>query len=179
MTSTAVKIDPDLIAAAAAAAGVDTTLPAGDQVRAMLRQLAGQPAPRSAVAEGGDAPNRAGREWENKIIDHANARGFGWQRTRRRARRDLLDVVGSLDDGWLIGAKAVQRGVPMSRKLWAAMDQCHRAIGFLPRNIDADDVIPVQVIQRSGAGVGQAYVVTEYDWFLRLAAMRRNWKPDG
>ena len=180
MTSVAVKIDPDLIAAAAAAAGIDTTMPAGDQVRAMLRQLAGQPKPLGAVAEGGDGPNRAGREWENKVIDHAAEHGYDWQRPRRRGRRDLLDVNGCIEDGWLIGCKAVQRGVPMTKKLWAAMDQCHRAMGYLPRNINAEQVIPLQVIQRPGVGVGQAYAVTEYDWFLRLADMRRKgWEPDG
>lgn len=175
MTSAAVKIDVDLIAAAAAAtAGIDTTMTPGDQVRAMLRHLAGVSKTPSAVSEGGEAPNRAGRNWENAVIDHASAQGFPWQRTRRRARRDLLDVVGSLDNaGLLVGCKAVQRGVPMSKKLWAAMDQCHRALGFLPRNVDAERVIPVQVIQRAGAPVGHAYAVTELDWFLTLAAERQ------
>lgn len=180
MTSVTVKIDPDLIAAAAAAAGIDTTMPAGDQVRAMLRQLAGQGKPASAIAEGGNAPVRAGREWENKVIDHAAGHGYNWQRTRRRGARDLLDVVGCIDDGWLIGCKGVQRGVSMNRKLWAAMDQAHRAMVYLPRDVDAGQIIPLQVIQRPGVPVGQAYAVTEYDWFLQLADMRRkNWQPDG
>ena len=177
MTSAAVKIDTDLIAAAAAAAGIDTTMTAGDQVRAMLRQLAGQAKPPSAIAEGGEAPNRAGREWENKVTDYAAGHGYDWQRPRRRGRRDLLDIQGCLEDGWLIGCKSVQRGVTMNRKLWASMDQAHRAMGYLPRNVDAEQVIPLQVIQRPGASVGAAYVVTEYDWFLRLADMRRDWKP--
>lgn len=167
-----VTIDAGLIAAAAAAAGVDPEMTPGAQVRAMLTELAGIES-ESRSKEGGEL-KRSGREFERAIVAHANERfGFGWDVAPLRGRRDLLDVTGCLPGGWLIGAKARQTGVAMDRKLFAAMDQCHRAMDHLPRNVDPARVIPVQVVQRRSGGPGGAYAVTEYDWLLNLAEERR------
>lgn len=172
--SISVRIDPGIIAAAAAAAGVDPTLAPGEQARAALAKLAGQ-APASRSKEGGEL-KRAGREWEKKVAAAGQAAGFkAWDIAPLRGRRDLLDITGCIPDGWLIGAKSVQRGVPMSAKLWDAMDQAAAALGHLPRSVDPAGIIPVQVIQRTGTGIGQAYAVTQYDWLLRLALERRQW----
>lgn len=167
MTFVTVRMDPAVITAAAGSMGVDTTMAPGDQAREIVRRLAGQARTSTATAEGGAAPKRAGRVWENKVVEHANSAGFSWDRAPLRGRRDLLDVTGTLAEGLLIGCKAVEKGVPMSSKLWAAMEQCRRALEHLPRNVDPAGILPVQVIQRSGADVGEAYAVTEFDWLLR------------
>lgn len=172
--SISVRADPGIIAAAAAAAGVDLTLSPGDQARAVLAKIAGQ-APRSRSKEGGEL-KRAGRDWEKQVAAAGQAAGFrAWDVAPLRGRRDLLDITGCIPDGWLIGAKSVQRGVPMSAKLWAAMDQAAAALGNLPRSTDPAGITPVQVVQRSGQPIGRAYAVTELDWFLRLAVERRQW----
>lgn len=172
--SISVRISPGIIAAAAAAAGVDPTLPLGDQARAVLAKSAGQ-APASRSKEGGEL-KRAGREWEMRVAAEARAAGFTrWDVAPLRGRRDLLDITGCIPDGWLIGAKSVQRGVPMSSKLWDAMDQAAAALGHLPRSVDPAAVFPFQIIQRTGAQIGQAYAVTQFDWLLRLARERHQW----
>lgn len=166
-----VTIDPGLIAAAAAATGTDPGMTPGEQTRAMLRQLAGTRRPSTLTAEGGAAPKRAGRAWERDVVRHAQDRGFtGWDQAPLRGRRDLLDVTGCLPAGLLVGCKAIETGVTMSSKLWDSMDQCHRAMAHLPRTVDPAAITPVQVIQRRNATVGAAYAVTEWNWFLDLAA---------
>lgn len=170
MTTVSVRMDAEQIAEAARAAGIDDTMPAGDQARAIIRKLAGAPAGQGRSKDGAEL-KRAGREWEKSILIPARAAGFrAWDVAPLRGRRDLLDITGTLPDGLLIGAKAVQRGVPMSSKLWAAMDQCDRALLNVPRNYDPAAILPVQVLQRSGADVGAAYAVTEWDWLLRNQA---------
>jgi len=122
------------------------------------------------------AAKRKGTAWERRVADYAHARGFPWDRAPLRGSRDLLDIQGCLPDGWLIGTKNLSPETLQAR-LSSAMDQCRRAIG----NLDAwyfpppKDVIPVQVVQRRNHRTGRAYVVMEYDDFLRLAEMRRDW----
>lgn len=167
-----VQMDPADVAAASAAAGIDPGMRPGDQVRAIIRQLAGTSKTPSATAAGGAAPKRAGRRFELDTVRYCNENGFPkWEPGVVRGRRDLLDIVNSMHDGLLIGCKAIEPGVPMSQKLWRAMDQCHRAMDHLPRNVNPETVTPFQVIQRRGAGsVGSSYAVTELDWMLRQAA---------
>ena len=176
MTEVTVRADAELIKAAVRAAGIyDPGQPPARQALAVLRQLAaGDKRRTSATAFGGAAPKRAGRNWENLIVEHANAAGFDWDRAPLRGRRDLLDVTGCLPDGFLIGAKAIEVGVSPVEKMSGAMEQCHRAMENLARRGPApDDVIPFQIMQRRGVAVGRAYAVTEYDWLLRLASLRR------
>lgn len=167
-----VQMDPADVAAAAAAAGIDPAMRPGDQVRAIIRQLAGIRKAPTATAAGGAAPKRAGRKFEIEVVDHAQATGFpGWDRAPLRGRRDLLDVTGCLASGVLVGCKAIEPGVPMNTKLWRAMDQAHRAMEHLPRTVDPATVTPWQIIQRRNAdGIGSSYAVTELDWMLRQTA---------
>jgi hypothetical protein len=164
-------LDSAAISAAAADLGIDAA-------RLAKALAAAVPARRTiATAEGGGAPKRAGRAWERTVVDHANAAGFStWERAPLRGARDLLDIQGTLPDGLLIGTKALSRTASEAQKLAPAMDQCHRAMANLalkvPAAIDIDDVIPWQILQRAGKPVGQAYAVTEYDYFLKLAAER-------
>lgn len=132
------------------------------------------------------ATDGAGARWERTAIDYAvSTRGLPWDRAPLRGNRDLLDTQGCLPDGWLVGYKAIHRGVRMDGKLNTAMEQCDRALLNLRRPaardgrghlaVDCGGIIPVQVMQRSGYPAGKAYVVTEYDYFLDLAVMRRDW----
>jgi len=171
MGEISVRLDADDVMAAARALGTEAATPA-EAARVVVRHLAGT-GRRHAAADGGAAPKRAGRSWENQVVEYANADGFPWDRAPLRGRRDLLDVTGCLPYGWLIGAKSTARGVSAAEKLFDAMDQAERAMAWLSERGPADDVIPFQIIQRSGAPVGRAYAVTEYDWFLRLARERR------
>ncbi len=122
------------------------------------------------------APKRAGTAWERKVADYAQAHGLPWDRAPLRGSRDLLDLQGCLPGGWLVGCKGIKRGVNMGDRMSEAMRQCERALVNLeharPVGYRAD-VIPVQVMQRSGYPVGKAYVVASYDDFLRLAAIRQ------
>jgi len=172
MGEISVRLDADEVMAAARTLGVEAATPA-EAARFVVRNLAGT-ARRHAAADGGAAPKRAGRAFENQIVEHANAAGFPWDRAPLRGRRDLLDVTGCLPDGWLLGAKSTSRGVSAAEKLYDAMDQAGRAMAWLAdRGAPAGDVVPFQIIQRPGAPVGRSYAVTEYDWFLRLARERR------
>lgn len=173
-----VKTDRHLIDDAARALGIyEPEQTAGRTLTLLLQTVAGS-RPRSPIADGGAPAKRAGRVWEALVVEHGQDAGFSWDRGPLRGRRDLLDVTGCLPDGWLIGAKGVQRGVSAAVKLHEAMDQNERAMENLAKArtlVSIDDVIPVQVIQRPGSSIGAAYAVTEYDDFLRLAKMRKEW----
>lgn len=119
------------------------------------------------------------KDFERRTAAHARDAGFtAWERRLRGgSHQDLLDLDGCLPDGWLVGCKSVRRGVTVGTRLSQAMDQCHAAMHNLQHyRINPEGVIPVQVLQRPGRGIGQAYVVTEYDWFLELALQRRRWE---
>lgn len=126
---------------------------------------------------------RAGARWERTVADYAHERyGFPWDKGPSRGRRDRLDITGCLPFGWLIGCKAIHRGVTFGARISEAMDQCDQALINLGRPhrrgpggfviVDNGRIVPVQVMQRSGFPTGKAYVVTEYDYFLRLAVER-------
>jgi len=123
------------------------------------------------------AAKRKGTAWERRVADYAHARGFPWDRAPLRGSRDLLDIQGCLPDGWLIGTKNLSPETLQAR-LSDAMNQCRRAVDNLlvlyPPPMQ-QDVIPVQVVQRRNHRTGRAYVVLEFDDFLRLAEMRRDW----
>lgn len=121
------------------------------------------------------------KDYERRIVRYGQENGFpAWERRLRGgAKNDLLDLDGTIPDGWMIGCKSVHRGVAVGRRLSEAMDQCHRAITALDHfRIDPEGVIPVQVLMRPGAATGAHYVVTELDWFLQLAKMRQLWEKD-
>ena|SRR5215469_13155318 len=121
-------------------------------------------------------PNGVGNRWERTVADYAYARGFHWDRGRLRGNRDLLDLVGCWDEGWLIGAKSLSAQT-MQARLSTAMNQARDALKtFYAKYPGRSDVIPVQVVQRRNHRTGRAYVVMEFDDFLRLAEMRRKWE---
>jgi hypothetical protein len=128
--------------------------------------------------------DRAGPAWERKVADYAHDDyGLPWDRAPLRGARDRLDISGCIDDGWLVGCKAIHRGVNFGQRISEAMTQCDQALvnigrpaehdrrGFLV--VDSGRVVPIQVMQRSGYPVGKAYVVTQLDYILRLAVARR------
>jgi hypothetical protein len=129
-------------------------------------------------------PNRAGGKWERRVVDYlVEAYGRNWDRAPLRGRRDRLDVTGCLDDGYLIGCKAITRGVAFGQRVSEAMAQCDQALinvgrpvvdadrrGFLV--VDSGLIMPLQVMQRSGYPTGKAYVVTELDYWARTAVER-------
>jgi hypothetical protein len=135
----------------------------------------------------GGITGRAGSAWERKVADYAHEiYGLPWDRAPLRGTRDRLDIAGTLDDGWLIGCKAIHRGVQFGTRVSEAMDQCDRALVNVGRPaeerqhagarflvVDSGRIVPVQVMQRSGYPVGKAYVVTQLDYLLRLAVLRR------
>jgi hypothetical protein len=129
------------------------------------------------------AKTRAGARWERAVADYAaEAYGFPWDKGPQRARRDRLDITGCLPYGWLIGCKAIHRGIVIGQRLSEAMDQADQALinvgrpairdrrGFLL--VDNGPIVPFQILQRSGYPIGKAYAVTEFDYFLRLAVER-------
>ena len=122
------------------------------------------------------AAKRKGTAWERRVADYAHARGFPWDRAPLRGSRDLLDIQGCLPDGWLIGTKALSAETLQAR-LSSAMDQAQRALSNLNGvyRVVHPDVIAVQVVQRRNHRTGRAYVVLEFDDFLRLAELRREW----
>ena len=124
-------------------------------------------------------PNGSGPKWERDTVDYAYARGFrNWDRAPRRGNRDLLDVTGCQSDGWLIGCKAMSRAT-LSDRLSDAMNQCRAALANFERMYPGHkDVIPVQILKRRNHRTGRAYVVMEFDDFLRLAEMRRDWEVE-
>jgi hypothetical protein len=183
MAKVVIRIDAELIEDAARALDLaEAADTPGALLAAVLRKVAGTRRP-LASAGGGAAPKRAGRNWEGEIIRYANENGMTWDKGPLRGPRDLLDVTGCLPDGWLIGAKGVQRGVSAAARLSDSMDQARRAMDYLPgaartlgfRPPHVADVIPWQIIQRPGAETGRAYAVTEYDDMLQLCNMRKKW----
>ena len=134
------------------------------------------------------ATDRAGARYERDVADHCHDDyGFPWDKAPPRGRRDRLDLTGCLDYGWLIGCKAIHRGVTFGQRISEAMDQCDQALINIgrpaqrtPRGllvVDNGRVVPVQVMQRSGYPIGKHYAVTELDYLLSLAAERA--KNDG
>lgn len=122
------------------------------------------------VVEGGQVTNRPkerGTAWERRVADHAQAAGLPWDRAPLRGSADLLDLTGCQSAGFLVGCKAISRSGSLADKLGPAMVQGRRAAENWYRMSD-QEVLPVQVIQRSGYSVGEAYAVMEYDAFLRL-----------
>jgi hypothetical protein len=128
--------------------------------------------------------DRAGPQWERKVVDYAHERyGLPYERAPLRGNRDRLDVSGCLDDGWLIGCKAIHRGVTFGQRVSEAMTQCDRALENIGRPVEVDRrgflvvdngrIVPYQVMQRSGYPVGKAYAVTQLDYLLGLAVDRR------
>lgn len=126
---------------------------------------------------------RAGPAWERKVADYSHDEyGLPWDRAPLRGARDRLDISGCLDDGWLVGCKAIRRGTDFGKRISEAMTQCDNALVNIGKPsvtrqgivyVDSGRVVPVQVMQRSGFPVGKAYVVTQLDYFLRLAVLRR------
>lgn len=171
MMAVTADLDPDVLATAARAMNVPPGLPPDRQLAAIVRAAAGR---RPAGSRNGAVVTRAGRHWETTIVEHAQARGLPWDRAPKHRDYDLLDVAGCWGDGWLIGAKSVQPGSTGGEKLWAAMDQCHRAMSNLKtKGFDIQGITPFQIVRRPGAPAGRSYAVTEYDWLLDLATERR------
>jgi hypothetical protein len=187
MAQVTIRIDSDLIEQAAKALGLEHVADTnGARAAAVLREVAGT-RPRLAAAGGGAAPKRAGRVWEASIITYANTEyGMRWDKGPLRGARDLLDVTGCLPAGWLVGAKAKERGTTGGYRLTDAMDQAARALDNVPKVArslgfaapDVADVIPWQVFQRPGSPVGRAYAVTEFDHMLRICQMRYDWDQE-
>ena len=122
-------------------------------------------------------PKARGTAWERRVADHAAAAGLPWDRAPLRGSSDLLDIVGCLPDGWLIGCKAISRRGNLADRMSKAMDEGRAALANAARLYPGrtSDVIPVQIVQRQGFATGRAYAVMEYDEFLRLVQMRHKW----
>ncbi len=128
------------------------------------------------------ATDRAGARWERRAADHAQKNGIEWDIAKQRGRLDLLDLTGCIGQGWLIGCKAIHRGVPIGTRMWEAMDQANRAMANLAKIPPGtlarpEHVIPFQLLMRprgkgSDGSPGKAYAVTEYDYLLELARLR-------
>jgi hypothetical protein len=133
--------------------------------------------------------DRYGAAWERKVADYAHDNyRLPWHKAPLRGTRDLLDIAGCLDMGWLVGCKSIHRGVPFGTRISEAMAQADKALvnagcGATSHRgagtgeyliVDSGRIVPVQVMQRSGYPVGKAYVVTQYEYFLRLVAERAN-----
>lgn len=119
---------------------------------------------------------RAGGDYEWTITRYGQDSGLPWDKSPPRGRRDLLDILGTLPAGYLVGTKAIRRDTPFGQKISEAMDQCDRALVNLGRPyekdgkgrliVDCGGIVPVQVMQRSGYPVGKHYVVTQLDYWL-------------
>ncbi len=133
----------------------------------------------------------AWKRWERTVVAQAQAYGLPWERRLRLGdNHDLLDLDGCLPGGWLVGCKSVMRkgGASRQMKMSEAMDQCDRALINIGRPsqrdgngrlvIECGGIVPVQVLQRSGYPPGKSYVVTELDYFLRLAVDRQKWEQE-
>lgn len=132
------------------------------------------------------ATDRAGARYERAVADYCHeVYGFPWDKAPLRGRRDRLDLTGCLDYGWLIGCKAIHRGVNFGQRISEAMTQADAALVNVGRPaeearsgphkylvVDSGRIVPVQVMQRSGYPTGKSYVVTQLDYFLRLAQER-------
>ena len=124
-------------------------------------------------------PRERGTAWERRVVDHAQAAGLPWERAPLRGTQDLLDVQGCLPDGWLVGCKAISRRGNLADRMSRAMAEAQTAllrVKLMWPRVQADDVVPVQVVQKQGKPVGEAYVVMEYDDFLALVLERRKWR---
>jgi hypothetical protein len=129
------------------------------------------------------ATDRAGARYERDVADHCHDQfGLPWDKAPSRGRRDRLDITGCLDFGWLVGCKAIHRGVTFGQRVSEAMTQCDMALLNIgrphertPRGlvvVDNGRVVPVQVMQRSGYPIGKHYAVTELDYLLGLVVER-------
>lgn len=180
MSTTPVRADNELLQRAARALNIAPGLSPQDTLNHVLREAA---RPGRAVSRGGTAPNRAGRQFANEVIEYVHERGLtSWERLAGRPYegKDILDTLGSLPDGFLVGFKSRQSAA--GEKLWSAMDQCDRAMTNLDElKIPTEGVIPFQVVKRSvvgarGLGVERSYAVTELRWFADLVLERRKYK---
>lgn len=129
------------------------------------------------------ATDRAGDRYERDVADYCHdVYGFPWDKAPPRGRRDRLDITGCLDYGWLIGCKAIHRGVTFGARISEAMTQADQALANVGRPfeydhhglmiVDSGRIVPVQVMQRSGYPIGKHYAVTQLDYLLRLARER-------
>lgn len=127
--------------------------------------------------------DRAGANYERKVADYLHdTGGFPWDKAPLRGRRDRLDITGCLDYGWLIGCKAIHRGVPFGQRISEAMAQCDSALVNVGRPADQDRrgflvvdngrIVPVQFMQRSGYPIEKHYVVTQAGYLLGLMQER-------
>lgn len=127
--------------------------------------------------------DRAGPKYERAVADYcAEYTGFPWDKAPPRGRKDRLDLTGTLDYGWLVGCKAIHRGVTFGQRISEAMTQCDMALinvgrpavpdrrGFVV--VDAGRIVPFQVMQRSDYPLGKHYAVTQLDYLLNLAIER-------
>lgn len=117
--------------------------------------------------------DRAGARYERNVADYLHDDGgFPFDKAPPRGRRDRLDITGSLDFGWLIGCKAIHRGVTFGQRISEAMAQCDAALVNVGQP-GPGRIVPVQFMQRSGFPIAEHYVVTEARYFLALAQERR------
>lgn len=117
-------------------------------------------------------PKRAGTAYERKVASYAQSRGLPWDRAPLRGSRDQLDITGAAPIGLLVGCKGIRRGVDMRSRLAEAADQSARAKanylagegapGYRP------DIAAVQILQRSGAPIGDHYAVMTVDDLFTL-----------
>ncbi len=112
-------------------------------------------------------PREVGTRWEGIVVKAAQGAGLPWDRAPLRGTADLLDVQGCQAAGFLVGCKAITRSGNPDGKLGTSMKEARAAAGRWER-MTGSGIIPVQVIQRSGYPVGQAYTVMEYADFLSL-----------
>lgn len=119
-----------------------------------------------------NAPKRAGTAYERRAAEHAQAKGLPWDRAPLRGKRDELDITGSAAAGLLVGCKGIRRGVAMGDRLAEAMAQGRAAVENYHKRRPVghrDDIHAVQILQKSGAPIGQHYAVMEYDDLLAIA----------
>lgn len=180
MPPVTVHADIAHIKAAARILGLDDSMPPGQLGREVIRHIASSPAGHDAmrdrIADAGAAPKRAGRQYEQQVVAHAQERGFpNWERGPLRGVRDLLDLTGTLPEGFLVGAKSTERGVDTTAKLNEAMMQCDAAMTNLEqRGMPVKDIVPVQIFRRQAWPIGKHYAVTTFDCLLDLATERRD-----
>jgi hypothetical protein len=123
----------------------------------------------------GSRPKRAASRFERDVADYAAARGLPWDRAPLRGARDLLDITGSAAAGFLVGCKGITRGKDIKQRLSEAMEQGRQAVNnwhrlkIRPPGTPAE-VVPVQIMQRSGYPTAKAYAVMEYDDFLTVVS---------
>lgn len=124
-------------------------------------------------------PKQIGTSYERRVADYAAGKPWllPWDRAPLRGTADLLDISGSLPDGWLVGCKAITRRGNLADRLSGAMEQNRAAMANLERMYPgrASGVVPVQIVQRQGYPVGRSYAVMEFDQFLSVVLMRREW----